>query len=49
MQIREFTIKGRLHVIKAVIDVTSCPEIDCPYVSGARATFIENKDQNIHE
>jgi hypothetical protein len=27
--------------------VTSCPEIDHPYVSGARATFVENKDQNI--
>jgi hypothetical protein len=27
--------------------VTSCPGIDHPYVSGARAVFVENKDQNI--
>jgi hypothetical protein len=27
--------------------VTSCPELDHPYVSRARATFVENTDQNI--
>jgi hypothetical protein len=46
MQIRELAIKMRLHLIKA-LELASCPGIGHPYVSGARAASIENKDQNI--